>query len=105
MNGTMPEPCTSWLAWKLDKCFQTSDNCYVIRKTSQMLNLNVKLLEHFIGELKKFREKCGRLQRKTSIASFPNSALTLNVTHFALVCAQLLSDRLEDPHFMLGLII
>lgn len=77
----------------------------VIRKTSQMLNLNVKLLEHFIVALKKFREKCGRLQRKTSIASVLNSALTLNVTHFALVCAQLLSDRLEDPHFMLGMII
>ena len=59
MHGAMSEPCTAYLAWKLDRGSQTSDHFQMILKTSQMLNLNMELLDHYIGSLKKFREKCG----------------------------------------------
>ena len=58
MHGAMSEPCTAYLAWKLDRGSQTSDHFQMILKTSQMLNLNMELLDHYIGSMKKFREKC-----------------------------------------------
>ena len=59
MHGATSEPCTAYLAWKLDRGSQTSDHFQMILNTSQMLNLNMELLDHYIGSLKKFREKCG----------------------------------------------
>ena len=59
MHGAMSEPCTAYLAWKLDRGSQTSDHLQMILKTSQMLNLNMELLDHYIGSLKIFWEKCG----------------------------------------------
>ena len=47
----------------------------MILKTSQMLNLNMELLDHYIGSLKIFREKCKSLERGGWFIKLPESFL------------------------------
>ena len=61
MYGTMPEPCTAQLAWKLDTCSQASDHFHMILYDTQDAE-SEREIKTSLWYIEKFWVKCVQLQ-------------------------------------------